>query len=149
MKQLITRILLLVDRSSAAVPAAKYAIEMARQQKARLVAATVIDTESLRNLLRAHIFVNQEVDEYEKEMEASSMKQINYIVELARKEKVEVSSLALKGSVHAAILSHMRSAEYDFLILPGFVSSIAKRDLAAREKQLIVDETPCPVLLVR
>ncbi len=149
MKQLVSHILLLVDKSNAAVPAARYAIEMAKQQRALLTAATVVDTESLRNLLRAHIFVTQEVEEYEKEMEASSRKQLNYICDLARKENVEAKAVTLKGNVHGAMLAHLRADEFDLLVMPAFVSSVAKRDLAAREKQLIVDEATCPVLLVR
>jgi len=149
MSGMIKHILLLVDRSEGAVSAARFAIQLAKNQGAGLTAAVVVDTETLRNLLRAHIFVDEEMEEYEREMEGSCRKQLNYVTGLAEKASVKLDTIMLKGSIHATILEKQKAMGCDLLVMAGFVSSLARRDVIAREKQLVVDESMCPVLLVR
>ena len=90
-----------------------------------------------------------EMEEYEQQMERSSQKHLDYVLSLAKKAKVHAEPVLLRGAWHSAILSEQRSRGCDLLVMGGFRASMAKRDLIAREKQLILDEIGCAVLLVR
>jgi len=129
--------------------AARDAITLAADEEAVLVLAAVVDTAILRQLLTYRIFVQEEMEEYEEELRESAKKQLDYISSLARKAKVECECSLLTGAVHGAVLAEQKRSGAELLVMGAFKASTASRDIVAREKQLILDEIPCPVLLVR
>jgi len=129
--------------------AARDAIALAADEEAVLVLAAVVDTAILRQLLTYRIFVQEEMEEYEDELRESAKKQLDYISSLARKAKVKCECSLLTGSLHGAVLAEQKRSNAKLLVMGAFRASTASRDIVAREKQLILDEIPCPVLLVR
>ena len=87
--------------------------------------------------------------EYEQELEVSCRKRMNYLAQLADKAGVKNRTALLRGACHSAILREQMASKADLLVMGAFRASTARRDLMAHEKQLIIDEIPCPVLLVR
>ena len=142
-------ILLLAEGTEEGMNAAKHAIDLAADENALLVIASVVDTSTLKQLLTYRIFVEEEMKEYEQELEESCRKQINYIARLADRQKVKNRTVLLRGACHAAVLREQQGLSADLLVMGAFSASTAKRDLMAREKQLVIDEIACPVLLVR
>ena len=147
-KPVYRTIVLMLDGSEASKRAAAHAISLASNQGARLVAVAVVDTETLRQLLGFHILVDSEMRDFETDLETSARNQLSNVVDTAVKAKVDVVDVLIKGSQHSSILSEAKAHNADLVVLPTFQATRAQRDLAAREKQLIVDEAPCPVLLV-
>lgn len=145
----IQKILVLVDGTEASARAAEYAIELARVTPAELTAVSVVDTDTLRRLMTAHILVAQEMDEFEREMAANQQKQIDYVVQMARKARVPIETTLTKGVCHSAVLAEQKARRSDLIVIGAFRASLTKTDLVARERQLILDEAPCPVLAVR
>jgi len=148
-KQTFQTILLFAESSQEGMRAARSAIRLAADEKATLVIAAVVDTATLRQLLSYHIFVQEEMEEYERELESTCQKQLSYIAELAEKARVKNRTVLLRGACHSAILEEQKKHDADLLVMGAFRASTAKRDLMAHAKQLIIDEVPCPVLLVR
>lgn len=144
-----SRILLFAEGSEAGMKAARDAIRLAADEKGLLIVATVVDTETLGQLLTSRILLQDEMEEYERELEASGRKHLNYIVNLAEQAGVKTRAALLRGSCNASILREQRERRADLLVMGAFRASTMQRDLMAREKQLIIDEIPCPVLLVR
>jgi nucleotide-binding universal stress UspA family protein len=142
-------ILLFAEGSDEGMHAAREAVSLAADEHAYLIIASVVDTSTLRQLVSSRIFVQEEMEEYEEELEASCRKQINYVAGLAQKAGVEHRSSLLRGACHSAILREQKERNADLLVMGAYRASTARRDLMAREKQLIIDEIPCPVLLVR
>ena len=142
-------ILVLVDGSESSLHAAEFAIHLARELPARLTAISVVDTETLRKLMSARILVEQEVREFETELEKSQTRHLDFVHQLARKAGVQAHAVLGKGVCHSAVLAEQKSRKADLIVLGGFRSSLTKMDLNARERQLIVDEAPCPVLIVK
>lgn len=142
-------ILLLSEGTETGMKAARHAIELAGNEGARLTVVAVVDTETLKGLLTRRIFIEEEMQEYEAELQGSSEKHLNYIVALAGKAKVNATPVLVRGAWHSAVLAEEKKLGCDVLVMGAFKSSVAKRDLIAREKQLILDEISCPVLLVR
>ena len=148
-KHAYRKILLLCESSKEGMAAGRDAIALAADEDAVLVVAAVVDTAVLRQLLTYRIFVQEEMEEYEEELRVSAQKQIDYIRSLARAAKVECQCAVLAGATHSAVLAEQERSGADLLVMGAFRASTASRDITAREKQLILDEMPCPVLLVR
>lgn len=148
-KRTYSTILLFAEGSDEGMKAARDAINLAADENATLIVAAVVDTNTLKQLLSYRIFVEEEMAEYEAELEESCRKQMNYIAQLADRAGVKNRTTLLRGACHTAILREQKEHNADLLVMGAYRVSTAKRDLMAREKQLIVDEIPCPVLLVR
>lgn len=142
-------ILVLVDGTESAMAAAKYAIQLAKSSRARLTALAIVDTATLKHLLSAHIMVAAEMEQYELELSESGRKQLSYVASLAQDAGVKIGTSLLKGAAHAAVLAEQKSAGADLIVIGAFRWTMAQRDQVARERQLLLDESPCPVLVVR
>ena len=148
-RQTYATILLFAEGSPEGMKAARDAIHLAADEGATLIIASVVDTSTLKQLLTSRIFIEEEMEEYERELEQSCRKQLTYIAQLADKAKVKHRASLLRGACHTAILREQKQCGASLLVMGAYRASTARRDLMAREKQLIVDEIPCPVLLVR
>jgi len=148
-KHIYSTILLFAESSETGTKAARDAVALAADEDAVLIAAAVVDTSTLKQLVSFRIFVQEEMEEYEAELEESSKRQLNYVVQLAGRARVKHQTKLLRGACHSVILREQRETGADLLVMGAFRASVARRDLMAHEKQLILDEIPCPVLLVR
>jgi len=142
-------IVTVVDGTESSIAAAKYAIQLARSNKARFTAVSVVDTATLKHLLSTHIMVAAEMEEYERELEESSRKHLAYVAGLAKEAGVKAQTSLLRGAVHGAVLAEQKNCGADLIVLGAFRWTLAHRDQVARERQLLLDEAPCPVLVVR
>ncbi|MBM4039651.1 MAG: universal stress protein [Planctomycetes bacterium] len=142
-------ILVLVDGTESSLKAAECAVQLARAYKAQLSAVGVVDTATLKHLLTSGIMVAAESQEYERELEASGRKHLAYAADLARENGVKAQTVLLKGAVHSAVLAEQKSCGADLIVIGAFRWTLCHRDVSARERQLILDEAPCPVLVVR
>ena len=145
----IRTILLFADGSEGAIRAAELAVHLAQVHDADLVAVAVVDTETLSMLLRQHILIDEERAEFDAELEASAERQLNLVANQARRQAVPAETALLRGNTHSAILAEARRRNADLIVLSGFTSTMTRRDLLAKQKQYIVDEAPCPVVLVK
>jgi nucleotide-binding universal stress UspA family protein len=142
-------VMLLSESTEGGTRAARHAVELVSNEGAALTVVAVVDTDTLKTLVSRRIFIEEEMAEYESEIEKSSQKQLNYAISLAQKAKVKAEPVLLRGAWHSAVLSEQKKRAFDLIVMAGFKASMSKRDLIAREKQLILDEVGCPVLLVR
>jgi len=142
-------ILLLADGSEGAIRAAELAVLLADTHDADLVAVSVVDTETLGMLLRRHILVDEEMVEFDVELEASAERHLRVVANHAQRQGVPIDTQVLKGTIHTTVLAELRRRQADLVVLGGFTSTMTRRDVLAKEKQYIIDEAPCPVLLVR
>lgn len=147
-KRIFRTILLLGEGSDEGMEAARDAIHLSADEDAMLVIVSVVDTNTLRQLLTYRIFIEDEMQEYERELEQSCRKQLDYIGQLAEKAKVKHRTELLTGTCHTAILGQQKRCKADLLVMGAFQATTVKTNLLAREKQLIIDEILCPVLLV-
>ena len=141
-------VLVWVDGTDAANNACKTAIEMAAAAKARLTAVAVVDTETLSSLLKQKFLVADEMADFEREMEASSEKYLNQARENAKKAGVKTDVVLLRGKCHSAVLAEIKKCNADVAIMGNFSAEDIRRDLTARERQLLLDSSPVPVLVV-
>ena len=147
-KHTFSKILLLSEGSDVGMAASRAAIALAADEEAELIIMAVVDTHTLKQLLTNRIFVEEEMEQYEKDIESSSRKQVDYVGQLATKAGVDYRSEVVTGACHTAVLEEQVETGADLLVMGGYEATMIKGDLMAREKQLILDEITCPVLLV-
>jgi nucleotide-binding universal stress UspA family protein len=145
----VNHILVLVDGTEASFRAADRAIELARALGARLTALTVVDTETLRQLLNVKILVDAEMGEFEKELEQSARRQLAEVRERALNQKVVIEEVLITGNVETVVPKEVQDRGVDLIALGGFPSTKVTRDLVARQRQQIIDRATCPVLVVK
>ena len=148
-KSPVNHILVLVDGTEASFRAADRAIELARALGAHLTALAVMDTDTLRQLLSARILVDVEMDEFEKELEESARRQLAEVRERALARKVVIEEVLLTGNTEIIVPKEVEERGVDLIAMGGYPSTKVTRDLVARQRQMILDRAPCPVLVVK
>ena len=147
-RRAFSKILLLAEGTDEGMQAARYAIGLAADEGAALEIISVVDTTTLKQLLTYRIFVEDEMKDYEQQLQQSCRKHLDYVGQMAQKAQVKSRSSLLTGACHSAVLAQQRHHKADLLVMGAFRATNVKTDLMAREKQLIIDEITCPVLLV-
>ena len=142
-------ILLMVDSSESVARAARCAANLAARLGAKIYAVTVVDTETLTSLLRGKILVQDEMEEFEKDLTDSSRRYLRMASKVAEEAGVELEEVLVKGGCHQTILAKQRELKAGLLVLGGFKYSMTRRDIVSKAKQLIIDDVPCPVVMVR
>jgi nucleotide-binding universal stress UspA family protein len=142
-------VLVLVDGNESAVKAAAFAIKMAGVYGVKLAAISVVDTDTLRHLMSVRILVEQEVRDFEAELERNQRRYLDFVQREAQKANVEIELLLKRGICHIEVLAEQRRRNADLIIIGGFRSTLTRLDLVVRERQIILDEAPCPVLVVK
>jgi len=144
----IGSILVVVDGTETGVRAARYAARLAALHGAKLIGITVVDTATLKSLLKKSVLVEAEMEEFGDELEASAQANLQYLDRLAREAGVPVELLLERGSAHWNVIDAAKRLAPDLLVMGSFTTSTIKRDLNARGRRLTVDEVQCPILLV-
>ncbi len=142
-------ILVYLDGSEGSMNASMYAILLAKASKARLHAVYVVNTKALGELVRSHIFVDQEQAEYLADLQKDAARHIRHIERIAASKDVEVTASVLSGSPHKEVISYIKQHGIDLLVL-GSVNAIrSRRDELTSENDRMLRTSPCPVLVVR
>jgi len=142
------KIVLVGDATQSGIHAAELAIELAESEGVSLTVVSTIDTQTLRQLLSKRILVPDEMHDFETELEESAKRQLRAIEQMAKAKNVEVELVLLKGSPSQMLLAECEKRGSDLIVMGAFRQSSVARDLVARERQLILDSSPCPVLVV-
>lgn len=142
-------ILVLVDGTESAMRASECAIRLAGAMSARLTAIAVVDTHTLRRLMSVRILVEPEVQEFEAGLQQTQQRYLDYVAQLAAKEQVAMETVLGRGEWHLTVLAEQKTRQADLIVLGGFRMTLTRLNLLARERQLIIDEAPCPVLVVK
>ena len=149
MKSPFKSMLLLVEASDADMRAAELALDMAANLETEVVGVAVVEVDTLNQLLRSRILVEDEMDQLRTEMESEGQRHMDYVASQAKSRKVAFEPVLTKGSLSSAVLDEQQKRGSDVVIMGGFTYTMLKRDINLRQKQLIMDQCPCPVLLVK
>ena len=143
------KILVYIDGSEQAVTAAQYAICLAADSRAELLALYVINTRAMEDLLKARIFLQNEQVEYEHDMEADAQRYLNYVNELALKKGVTLSKYSARGSVHKEIEKLVKEESVELLVIGELPRIRSRRDELYDEAERAMRSVPCSVLIVK
>lgn len=146
---LFKNILVFIDSSESAMIAAMHAVLLSKETGAALTAVYVVDTKSVSELFKAHIFVDEEKELYEKDLEGDAQRYLRQVSRLASKKDVEVNTVTLEGSVAHEVRDYIKSGGFDLLVIGGVSEIRSRREEMLSESDRLLRTATCPVLLVR
>ena len=138
-----------VDGSEDALGAIMYAILLAQQNNAKLIAVAVVNTRALNELVHAGIFVDVERAQYQKELQDDSGRYLRHAERLATQKHVEVETVKLEGTVHVEVTKLLKERQADLLVIGGGIQIRSRREEMASETDRMMRTSPCPVLVVK
>jgi len=149
MDGLIKRILVYIDGTIKSITAAQYSIALARTTRAELYALHVVNTKALTDLVRAHIFLKEEEEEYTRDLQSDADKYLNHIRNIAASKNVPVIPLRGSGNVHEIIKTNIDELKIDLLVVGELSKIKSRRDEFFNEIERAVRNVTCSVLIVR
>jgi len=96
------RALLVVDGSQPSQDAAQFAVGLAANLSCELLAAFVIDVAVMDYLMQMRIFVKEEREEFEEDLERKGRRVLIHVQDAGAKAGVEVETIMCKGRFHRA-----------------------------------------------
>jgi nucleotide-binding universal stress UspA family protein len=149
MKKTVEKILVYIDGTEEAITAAQYAVCLARENGAELTAVYIVNTRALDDLVRTRIFLQEEQEEYQRDLEADSERYLNHVSKLGSDKNLQVKTKKLSGNVHTEIKKLIKEEGHDLLVL-GEISHVrSRRDEFYNEAERAMRSVPCSVLIVK
>ena len=143
-------ILVVLDGSDASVSALKIAVNMKScLPAATLSAAFVVDTASMDMLQQMRVFVAEERSMFEQEIIAKGQRVLDSAFATAEKQGVQLETYMLKGRFSQAVMRACRELKCDLLVICGWHDASTHKDNSSVERQLVVDHSECPVLVIK
>lgn len=147
-KHLLESLLLVVDGSEPSIAAANFAVRLAGEIGSQVIAVYVVDTATMDYLLQMQIFVREEREEFEQDLQRTGTRYLEYVTTLGKKAGVAVDTVLSRGRFHTMILQEARTRHVDAIILGGWRRSVTRKDATSVERQLILDQADCPVVVI-
>ncbi|GAB6275659.1 MAG: universal stress protein [Rectinema sp.] len=149
MKKILETVLVAINGSDASICAFKYALALKKAFGSRIVACYVVDTATIRQLALSRIFVPEESEEYERNLENSGQRYLNFCTDLARQKQLAIETCVRKGSVSGEIVKYSIELNADAIILGGAPADALYRDAIADSNHEVLKNARCPVLFVK
>lgn len=146
---LFNTILLVVDGAEPSIAAAHYAVDLAAQTGGTITAVYVVDTATMEYLTQMNIFVQDERNDFEKELEQTGKRYLDFVRTLGQKQGLDIDTIMESGTFHQVILQAARSLPADVIVVGGWHRTVTRKDTTSVERQLILDQADCPVIVVK
>jgi len=146
---IFSHLLLLIDGSDPSIAAANYAMKLAASAGAKVTAIYVIDTATMEYLQQMRIFVTEEREEFEADLANTGKRYLDYASTIAQNHGVKVETRLEKGAIHQVMVRQARELHVDAIVLGGWRRTVTRKDATSVERQLILDEAECPVIVVK
>ena len=143
------KVLVAVDNSDASFAAAQFAIAMAAENGCAVAAVYVVDTESMDYLLNLKVLVSSEKDTLQDQLEASGRHLLGRLEAKAKEAGIGIETSLEHGVFHKIILAQAKSRGANAIVVGGWHRTITRKDRPSVERQLILDESECPVIVVK
>lgn len=145
----IRKIMVYIDGTEQAITAAQYAILLSRTTGAELTALYIVNIRALSDLVKAHIFLEAEQEEYQQDLDADADRYLNHVRTLARQKGLAIEIIKASGTVHQEIKNKVIENEIDLLVLGELSHVRSRRDEFYNEAERSMRSVPCSVLIVK
>ena len=149
MNGVVQRVMVFVDGTEESITAAQYAIMLCHDLHAELEALYVINTRALSDLVKTHIFLAAEQDEYQHDLEADADRYLQHVIELASSKGIAVTTTKTRGTVYQEIKKRVVEQEIDLLVIGELARIRSRRDEFFDEAERAMRSVPCAVLIVK
>ena len=145
----VHKIMVYIDGTEQSITAAQYAICLSRAMNAELTALYIVNTRALSDLLKTHIFVKSEEEEFQRDLEADADRYLKHVRELARQKGLLIQTIKTSGTIHQEIKNKIIEHNIDLLVLGELSRIQSRRDELYNEAERAMRSVPCSVLIVK
>ncbi len=149
MAGLIENVLVYIDGTEESVTAAQYAVLFAERTGAHLEALYVVNTRALNDLVKTRIFLKEEQEEYQRDIEVDADKYLQHVCALGRSHGVAIDAIKANGSVHQEIKRVTLEHKIDLLVVGKLSQIRSRRDEIYNEAERAMRSVNCSVLIVK
>ncbi len=149
MEQMFKRLLVYLDGSEDSMSAAMASIVLARQLGASLSAVYVVNTKALQDLVKAHIFLDIEQQEYQRDIEGDAERHLNHVKKLGKKKGIDVTCFRREGEVTREVRDCISENRIDILVLGGLSEIHSRRDELLSDTDRMMRSASLPVFVVK
>lgn len=154
-KSLIQKILVAINGSQSSLQAAMYGIVLAKQNGLSLKVVYVVDTATIKFLTASKLFISEEKDSYERDLNNDGKKYLEYVKDLALSKGIKIETELRSGSVYTEVVMAADDFDADLILLGGhnsekkyFKPQSGRHNIQATARSEIVQFAHCPVLVV-
>ena len=145
----VKHILVFLDGTEESVTAAQYGICLAKSEGALLSVLFNVNTRALNDLVKSHIFIQSEQDEYQQDLKEDGMKYLKLVEKMASQKDVAIALYEESGAVLSVVNNFIKDHDVD-LLLCGKISTIrSRRDELNSDTERVMRSAPCSVLIVK
>jgi len=148
-KPFFANIMVAVNGSDASIAAAKFAIVMAKAYRCKLSAVYVVDTAAIRKLSLSKIFIQEESQEFEMNLQSDGDRYLAFVEELAKKKGLSITKEIRQGAVSTEILAAAEDKNADLIILGGWERDRGPKDIVYTTYREIMANAKCSVMLAK
>jgi nucleotide-binding universal stress UspA family protein len=143
----IKKILLPIDGSESSIKAARYAVKIAKQEKAQIICIHAIGTPAYISEYRGPLLLPAYYDDIKKLAQEWFAK----VIEIAKRENIDVKTDVLLDvvSVVDTIVNYATNENVDMIVIGTKGRTALKRFLLGSVANGVVLHAHCPVLVVR
>ena len=145
----VHKILVYIDGSEESILASQYAIVLADALGAQLHGIYVVNTRVLQDLVKAHIFLDSEQEEYQRDLASDAARYVGHLERMAQKKGVAFYGHTSSGTVHQEIIICIKEQHIDLLVLGELSRIRSRRDEFYNEPERALRLAPCPVLIAK
>jgi nucleotide-binding universal stress UspA family protein len=149
MKSAYPTMLVAVSGSAQSLNAAKFGIALARMHRSRILAAYVVETDLLKELVLSRILVEEESADYRRSLEENGRRYLAYVADLGKKKGITVETIMRSGSVSTQIVETAEENGAGLILIGAYESQSTLRDIIGRQHREILRNAKCSVLVVR
>ena len=143
------KILLHVDGTEQSIVAAQFSICLAKSLGAQLYAQYIVNKKALDDLFRAKIFLLEEEEEYEHDLQHDAEKYLNLVKDYAAKKNIAVQTIQSSGNVVQEIIATVKNENITILVMGELSRIRSRRDEFYNENERVMRTVPCSVLIVK
>ena len=150
-KPLIKNILVAINGSQSSIQAAMYGIILAKQNDFNMKVVYVVDTATIKFLTASKLFINEEKESYEADLNSDGKKYLEYVTSLAKSKGVIIETELRTGSVYTEVVNAADAFEADMILIGGnnsFKPESGRHSIQATARSEIVNFAHCPVLVI-
>ena len=145
----IKRILVYIDGSEQSFSASQYGVYMARALGAELYGIYVVNTRALNDLVKSHIFIQEEEAEYHRDLESDADRYLKLFQEMAEAKGLTPVCMKKSGAVHQLVKELIDEKGIDMLIMGELSRIRSRRDETYNEAERTMRYVACPVLIAK
>lgn len=149
MDSFVQKILVVIDGSEEAYAAMQYGVCFGRLTGAEVTGLYVINTRALNDLVRSHIFIESEENEYHRDLESDADRYLRLFSEMAESRGIRWAVRKESGATHQ-IVKEITDRESIDLVVLGELSRIRSRlDETYNDMERTMRYVSCPVLIAK